>query len=86
MENLLGLPGLLERCAELDYFPLVHAAWRSDVDLMELLIQHGVDVNACGKNGVSAYAVAVKIGNRVKHSNKGVIDLLRKYGAEEVPP
>jgi hypothetical protein len=75
-EKLLGLPDMLERCAELSYFPLVHATKKDEVDLIELLLQHGADINACGKDGVSAYKIAVDYGNRK------AIDLLRKYGAK----
>jgi hypothetical protein len=76
IKKLLGLPGMLERCAELDYFPLVDAVRINGVHLMELLLRHGADVNACGKDGRSAYKIALEFGNR------SAINFLRDHGAE----
>jgi hypothetical protein len=72
-EKLLELPDILERCAELDHFPLVDAIIRDDMDLIGLLLQHGADIDAGGKDGVSAYEIAVGCENR------SAIDLLRKH-------
>ena len=58
---------------------LVGAACGDGADLMELLLQHGADGNACGKGRLSAYTVAVDMGNR------RAVGFLRSHGAKPLP-
>jgi hypothetical protein len=79
-EMLLGLDRMFDQhCAEIGYFPLVDAVMTLRMDLMELLLQHGADINVCSKSGVSVYAWIIGFGF------KDAIDLLHKYRSEVLP-
>jgi len=80
----LGMRWLLEHGAEADPVfaangetPLHVAARRWDVDMVELLVQHGADISRRRGDGRTAYAIAELNGNRA------VADWLRDHGAAD---
>jgi hypothetical protein len=81
MEKLLELDKMFDQhCAEIGYFPLVDAVTTLRIDLMEILLQHGADINVCSKSGLSVCAWIISFGF------EDAIDLLHKYRSEVLPP
>lgn len=65
--NLSIVKRLLERDSDVnrsigEEFPLKAAVYRNDLELINLLLQHGADVNKCGDNKGTALMLAAELG------------------------
>src|SRR6266705_4016878 len=87
--SLLALPLFLISLShgwafEGDIAPLMHAAYRGDLEAMSRLIQQGADVNEANLAGMTALdfaAGATPIVNQVYRGSPDAVKLLLKHGA-----
>jgi len=59
---------------------LIDAVYNDQKDIIKLLIEKGADINIKNKNNLTPLNLALKY---IYFNNKDVINILRKYGAEE---
>jgi len=62
---------------QLGYTPMHEAALKGSLDLADLLVSHGADVNAANDDGKTALSIALSSGRQQ------MVDWLRAHGAKE---